>query len=161
LAKASITLDELQQKIGTAAKPIKFEIEQGLISRFAQAVGDFNPLWQDEAYSRTTKHGGIVAPPWLLCALMTASLPDSRPGSVPLPVPEVPPPRQHILDGGEEWEFFLPMRLGDTITSRSKLANVFEREGRMSKMLFFVYETSYTNQRGESVARSSSTLINY
>jgi len=161
LAKASITLNELQPKIGTAAEPIKFGIEQGLISSFVQAVGDSNPLWQDEEYAKTTKHGGIIAPPWLLCALITASLPDSRPGSVPLPVPEVPPPRQHILDGGEEWEFFLPMRLGDTITSRSKLANVFEREGRMGKMLFFVYQTSYTNQRGESVARSSSTLINY
>ena len=155
------TLEELQQKIGTAAEPIRFDIERGLIARFVQAVGDSNPLWQDEAYARKTGYGGIVAPPWLLCALMTLSHPDSRPGSVPLPVPEVPPPREHILDGGEEWEFLLPMRLGDTITSRSKLINVFEREGRLGKMLFFVYQTSYTNQRGEPVGRCSSTLINY
>jgi acyl dehydratase len=161
LTRESTTLEELQQKIGTAAGPIKFEIEKGLIARFVQAVGDSNPLWQNEEYTKTSKYGGIIAPPWLLCALMTVSLPDSQPKSVPLPVPEVPPPRQHILDGGGEWEFFLPMRLGDTITSRSKLANVFEREGRMGKMLFFVYQTSYTNQHDELVARSSSTLINY
>ena len=161
LTEKRITLEQLQQKIGTTADPIKFEIEKGLIRKFVQAVGDSNPLWQDEEYAKTTKHGGVVAPPWLLCALMTASPPDSRPKSVPLPVPGVPPPHKHILDGGEEWEFLLPMRLGDTITSRSKLANVFEREGRMGKMLFFVYQTSYTNQRGELVARSSSTVINY
>jgi len=155
------TLEELKRKIGTAAEPIRFDIERGLIARFVQAVGDSNPLWQNEEYARKTGYGGIVAPPWLLCALMTVSLPDSRPRSVPLPVPEVPPPREHILDGGEEWEFFLPMRLGDTITSRSKLVNVFEREGRLGKMLFFVYQTSYANQRSELVARCSSTLINY
>ena len=70
-------------------------------------------------------------------------------------------PRKHVLDGGEEWEFFLPMRLGDTITSRSRLASVSEREGRIGSMLFFVYETSYENQRGELAARCSSTMINY
>jgi len=161
LTRESITLEELQQKVGTAAEPIKFEIEKGLITRFVQAVGDSNPLWQDEEHAKTSKYGDMVAPPWLLCALMTVSHPDSRSRAVPLPVPEVPPPRQHILDGGEEWEFFLPMRLGDTITSRSKLVNVFEREGRLGKMLFFVYQTSYTNQRGELVAKSSSTVINY
>ena len=161
MTEGSVTLEELKQKIGTEARPVTFEIERGLITRFVQAVGDSNPLWQDEDYAGKTGYGGIIAPPWLLCALMTLSGPDSRPGSVPLPVPEVPPPREHILDGGEEWEFLLPMRLGDTITSRSKLIDVFEREGRLGKMLFFLYQTSYTNQRGESVARCSSTLINY
>lgn len=161
MAKESITLEELQKKIGTETKPVKFEIERELIRRFVQAVGDSSPSWQDEEYAKMTKYGGIIAPPFLLCAFMTVSLPDSQPRSVPLLVPEVPPPRKHTLDGGGEWEFFLPLRLGDTITSRSKLANVFEREGRIGKMLFFIYETSYTNQRGEVVAKSSSTLINY
>ncbi len=161
MTKESITLEELQKKIGTEAKPIEFELGKELIRRLVQAVGDSNPLWQDEEYAQKAQYGGIVAPPWLLCALMTVSLPDSRPGSVLSLVPEIPPPRKHILAGGGEWEFSLPLRLGDIITSRSKLANVFEREGKVGKMLFFVYETSYTNQRGEVVARSSSTLINY
>jgi acyl dehydratase len=161
LIKESITVEELQKEIGTEAKPVEFKLEKELIRRFVQAVGDSNPLWQDEEYAQKAQYGGIVAPPWLLCALMTVSLADSRTGSVPLLVPEVPPPRKHILDGGQEWELFLPLKLGDIITSHSKLANVFEREGKVGKMLFFVYETSYTNQRGEVVARSSCTLINY
>jgi hydroxyacyl-ACP dehydratase HTD2-like protein with hotdog domain len=80
---------------------------------------------------------------------------------LPLEMAEVGLPRGHVLDGGGEWHFFLPLRLGDTITARTKLAKVFEREGKIGKMLFFVYETNYANQHGELVAISSSTLINY
>jgi len=161
LAEKGITAEELQKKIGSEGKPVTLEIEKGLIRRYVEAVGDTNPLWQDEQYARSTKYGGIVAPPWLLCALMATFPIVSQPKTLPSAVPKVPLPRERVLDGGGEWEFSLPLRVGDTITARTKLAKVFERDGRIGKMLFFVYETSYTNQHAELVARSSSTLINY
>jgi len=154
-------VEDLQKKVGTEGKPVRLEIEKGLVRRYVEAVGDNNPLWQDEEYARSTKHGGIIAPPWLLCALMATFPSVSQPKTLPYAVPEVTLPRERVLDGGGEWEFSLPLRVGDTVTARTKLAKVFEREGRIGKMLFFVYETTYTNQRGELVARSSSTLINY
>lgn len=161
MAEGNITLQELQKKIGTEAEPHRLELEKGLIRKFAQAVGDSNPLWQDEEYAESSKYGSILAPPYLLCALMAVASTGPEPGTAPLAVPEVPPPLSRILDAGAEWEFFLPMKLGDTITAHSKLADVYEREGKIGKMLFFVYETTYTNQRSEMVARSSSTLINH
>lgn len=161
MAERGISTEELQKKIGTEGKPVTLEIDKGLIRRYVEAVGDTNPLWQDVEYARSTRYGGIIAPPWLLCALMATFPIVSQSKTLPSAVPEVTLPREHILDGGGEWEFFLPLSVGDTITSRTRLANVFERQGRIGLMLFFVYETSYTNQRGELVARSSSTLINY
>ena len=161
MTEKGTTAEELQKKIGTEGKPVTLEIEKGLIRRYVEAVGDSNPLWQDEEYARSTGYGGIVAPPWLLCALMATFPIVSQPKTLPSAVPEVRLPRERVLDGGGEWEFSLPLRVGDSITARTKLAKVFEREGRIGKMLFFVYQTNYTNQRGELVARSSSTLINY
>ena len=161
MAQEDIVVEDLQKKVGTEAKPVRLEIEKGLIRRYVEAVGDNNPLWQDEEYARGTTYGGIIAPPWLLCALMATFPGSSQPKTLPSAVPEVTLPRKRVLDGGGEWEFSLPLRLGDTITARTKLGKVFEREGRIGKMLFFVYETKYTNQRGELVATSSSTLINY
>lgn len=161
MADVDTLLEEWQRKIGAEGKPITLEIERGLIRRYAEALGDDNPLWQDEEYAKTTRYGGIIAPPFLLCALMTIAPTTMGPKEIPLPVPELPLPLEHSLDGGTEWEFFLPLKLGDTLTSRSRLANVFERQGKLGKMLFLVYETTYTNQRGEVVARSASTWINY
>jgi len=53
------------------------------------------------------------------------------------------------------------MRVGDVITSRTKLTDVKKREGRLGEMFILVYEAENTNQRGELVAKSVNTIINY
>ena len=123
-----------------------------MIKKFAESIGDPNPLWQDEEYARKTKYGGITAPPQIFCTAMLS-------GSSTFP--EVPFPFKRMLDGGGEWEFFLPLRPGDVITSTTKFANVSEREGKLGIMVFMVFETTHKNQRGEIVAKSRGTLISY
>jgi len=53
------------------------------------------------------------------------------------------------------------MRPGDIVTARSTLAGYREREGRLGVMLFSTTADEWTNQRGELVKRSESTLIRY
>lgn len=154
-------VEEWQNKIGIEGDPVMFVIERGLIARFVQAVDDSNPLWQDEAYAKASGNGGVIAPPFLLCALMTMSPTSLEPNLTPIPIPELPLPGEHTLDGGTEWEFFLPLKLGDTLISRTRLVDVFERQGKVGEMGFFVYQTTCTNQRDEVVAEVLSTFINY
>jgi acyl dehydratase len=36
------------------------------IRKFADGIGDSNPLWNDEEYAQKTRYGSIVAPPsWI------------------------------------------------------------------------------------------------
>ena len=63
--------------------------------------------------------------------------------------------------GGDEWEFFERIQPGDVITSRSRLVDTYEKQGRPGLMLFLVTETTYTNQRDEMVVRARSTIITY
>ena len=156
-----ISLDELKRLTGTESKPLVVEIEKGIIKKFAEAIGDANPLWQDEEYAKKTKYGGIIAPPELFCATMMQSPIPTQTGALPPLLPEVPLPLEWVLDGGAEWEFLLPVRPGDIITSTTKLVHVSGREGKLGKMVFFILETTHKNQRGETVARSRSTIINY
>jgi len=65
------------------------------------------------------------------------------------------------LDGGGEWEFYKPLKVGDVITSRTKLANIYERQGKIGKMYFYVAETNIVNQRNEQGAKATGTLILY
>jgi hydroxyacyl-ACP dehydratase HTD2-like protein with hotdog domain len=65
------------------------------------------------------------------------------------------------LNGGNEYEFLKPIQAGDTITMTSKIADIFEREGRLGKMLFTIRESTYKNQFGEIVAKSRITGISY
>ena len=70
-------------------------------------------------------------------------------------------PMKRRLDGGGEWEFYKPIKLGDGITVTSKIVDYTEREGRMGNMLFAITEITWKNQDGEVVAKSKGTSIRY
>jgi acyl dehydratase len=58
-----------------------------------------------------------------------------------------------------EYDFFLPVRAGDTLTSSTVVKDIRERSGRMGKMAFIVIETTYLNQHGALVAKARATTI--
>lgn len=53
-------------------------VTEDLIRHFAYAVGDPNPLWRDPAYARSTRWGGIIAPPFLIVVLRLLMVPVMR-----------------------------------------------------------------------------------
>ncbi|WP_236792027.1 MaoC family dehydratase N-terminal domain-containing protein [Amycolatopsis sp. GM8] len=65
------------------------------------------------------------------------------------------------LNGGLEVEYGTRMRAGDVITSVRRLGEYSERDGRLGLMLFSRTEDTWTNQDGELVKKTVSTLIRY
>ena len=63
------------------------------------------------------------------------------------------------VDGGIEYEFFYPVRAGDTLTASSMIKDIVEREGETGKLVFVITETTYTNQNGDLVAKVRGTSI--
>ena len=55
--------DEVRKQIGMQSETRVVEVERGAIRRFAEAIGDPNPLFNDEAAARKTRFGGMIAPP--------------------------------------------------------------------------------------------------
>lgn len=166
MAEEEVTIEDLKKQVGTEGPPVVLEIEKGMIRRFVHAVDDPNPLWQDEEYALKTGYGGIIAPPYMLCALMfliEPTDPKAPQGSMGTPVPNMTFPRNitGIVDGGGEWECYKPLKVGDVITTRTRLVNVYERKGRLGKMYFYTLETNITNQHNEEVGKATGTLILY
>ena len=145
-----ILTEEARKQIGKAGEPRTYEVERWAIRRFADAIGDDNPLFHDEREARSTNYGGMIAPPTFYRALMA-------------PVPEVKfeMAAYRGLDGGSDWEYFHPIRPGDRITVQSKIADLRESEGRLGPMVFITTETTYTNQFGEVCAIQRATGIRY
>jgi acyl dehydratase len=156
-----LTLEDMQAYVGTEAKPHVLHVEKELVRRFVEAIQDPNPLWTDEEYAKGTRYGGTIVPPQIFCAIMTIARCSPETGKIPIPVSEAPLPRENVLEGEEMWEFFRPLRVGDVITSHTRLADVKLREGRLGEMFILVYEAETTNQDGALVARSTNTLVNY
>ena len=145
-----LTEEMRRDAVGIEGKPSVLDVEKGAIQRFAEAVGDPNPLWNDEGQARKSRYGGVLAPPTFLRSVRPEA--PSLPFGVPF---------ERLLDGGSDWEYFEPVRAGDRITAVVRIADVSQRSGRLGPMLFTVTETTYTNQLGEVVATQRSTSIGY
>ena len=130
-------IDRLKTRIGVEGPAVTATVEAGHVRRFAEAIGDDSPRWKTEA------------PPTFLVALAGASmhLDDAEDFG------------KGWLNGGNRFEYFAPVMIGDQITARGHIADVFDKSGASGEMLFIVFETEYTNQRGELVAKVRGTVI--
>ena len=146
----SVITQEMLDAIGVESEPITHEVEGGAIVRFAQAIGDLNPVFNDEEAARKTRYGGLIAPPTFLDSLLSA------PAGA-----EFPNPYPASLEGGSEWRDFEPVRPGDRITVNAKISDIFARKGRLGDMLLVVREFRYVNQFDQVAALRRRTAIYY
>ena len=147
--------DEIRSWIGRETPTWTIAVSQLEVKRFAVATDDLNPLYLDEEKAKQSHHGGLIAPPLFYMAPLTDPVPESAlrldglPYEGKFPIPPTPLPR--LMDGGTEIEFFVPIRVGDVLTGRSKIVDIYQKEGRSGPLIFVVRETTYTNQKGEVV----------
>jgi hydroxyacyl-ACP dehydratase HTD2-like protein with hotdog domain len=147
--------DEIRSWIGREVRPWTIEVSRRDVTRFAVATDDLNPLYLDEEQAKHSRYGGLIAPPLFYMAPLTEPVPETelRPDGLPfegkLPVPPTPLPR--LMDGGTEVEFLQPVRVGDVLTGRSKITNIYQKTGRSGPLIFVQRETTFTNQKGELV----------
>jgi acyl dehydratase len=160
--------EEIAKSIGKVEDVRVFEVEKGAIRRFADAVDDPNPLYWDEEYAQKSKYGAIIAPPGFISSPWFSNRPTKWPkkgvASSEITAGLRPALAKagfgRLLDGGMEYDFFKPVRSGDTMTASTIIKDIIERGGATGKMAFVITETTYTNQKGELVAKARATSIN-
>lgn len=119
------------------------------ILRFAEGIGDDNPLWTDDEYAADSVFGGLVAPPtWVFCCFSGIQFGWPGLGSV---------------HSASDLRFHRVVRLGDTIDVRC----VYEGfEGPLpsafaGRKILDLFRVEYRNQRGEAVAEHRLTITRF
>ena len=144
--------EEMKKLIGVKTKPVEYLVEKGHIRRFAEAIGDANPLWQDEVHARQAPLGGIIAPPTFTRAFLPSDEDESEPRDT----------SDRVLDAGSEYEFFGPIKIGDRITVTSHIADLYQKQSKsLGTMTFSVKETNFVNQFSQLVVTRRDTSISY
>lgn len=156
--------EELKKFIGQTVDSSIFEIEKEPIRRFADAIGDYNPLYWDEEYAKKSRYGAIIAPPGFLSSLWFTGRsvkwgPQERPseslGSPELMKALVQAGYKKILDTGIDYEFVAAVKAGDVIRSSAVVKDIKERGGAV----FLITDTTWTNQDGQIVAKARSMTV--
>ena len=157
MPEGSLITDELRKMIGVSSGPIIFKVEEGAIQRYAQAIGDPNPLYNDPDYASKTRHGRLLAPPGFTGWPVKADRPTDKLFET-LAKAGAPP---RLLDGGVEFEFIDPVGAGDVLTATTRISSITERETRLGKTMFTTVEITFVNQTGNVALKSRSTLIQF
>jgi hypothetical protein len=133
--------EELQGLLNVDFGPEVYEIEEGTLKRFAEAIEDPNPRWLREA------------PPTFCAALVPSKL-LNRLFNARTRLPR-------LLNGASELEYIQPIVAGDVISVNGRLNRLRQVQGKDGPTLFMFTEVTYTNQRGEVAARGKNTYVKY
>jgi hypothetical protein len=141
LTDDSVISEELQNLVNVDFGPEVYEIEKGMVKKFAEAIDDPNPAWQEVA---PPTFPAALVPTGLLHKLFNADIPLKR-----------------LLNGASELEYLQPIKVGDVISVTGRLTRMRQVEGKEGPTLFMFTEVTYTNQRGEVAVKGKNTYIKY
>ncbi len=92
------------QKVTINEPPYLTEVTRDSVRQWAQATGDRNRLFTDEAYARASRHQSLLAPPCQLYAYSRISI-GYRGGL----------PGVHSFFAGSHWRWHEPIKVGERI----------------------------------------------
>jgi acyl dehydratase len=122
--------------IGRESEVVLFEVERGAIRKFADAVQDQTP-----ACVR-----GDVAPP-------------TFPTTFRITIPGLSYDLARVLHGAQEYRYERPLRAGDRVRCRVRVADVYQRQGRLGEMTFLILAMEGTDESGTPVFTGTTTAI--
>ncbi len=125
------------------------EVEKGAIRRFAEALGDPNPIYRDEDAAQAAGFRSLVAPP---------SFPATLSGGVDLRETLGIKDRQ-VLVGEQSFEYYRPVCAGDRLLITTRVVDIYEKLGAGGVMDFAVVEDEGRDDVGELFFRARRTLI--
>ena len=126
-------------RVGEAAERTR-EITAALVDAFADLTGDFSPVHVDEAAAAKTRFGTRIAHGMLSASFLSALIGMDLPGPGTIWV-------------AQSFRFKQPVKLGDTITWRVEVRELFPEKKRAR------LATECRNQRGEVVIDGEGTIL--
>ena len=118
---ATITVDEMKDRIGTETVSEWVEVTQAMIDKFADATGDHQFIHIDPDMAKMTPFGGTIAHGFLTLSLMPLL------SSKVVDAPKLEGVKMGVNYGGNKVRFLTPVRSGSKVRGRFKLIEFDEK----------------------------------
>ncbi len=122
--------------IGRESEAVLFEVERGAIRKFADAVQDQTP----ECVR------GDLAPP-------------TFPTTFRMTIPGLTFDLARVLHGSQEYRYERPLHAGDRVHCRVRVADVYQRKGRLGEMTFLILVIEGSDESGNPIFSGTTTAI--
>jgi acyl dehydratase len=141
-----------RELIGKETPVAEAEVRAEETIPFAKALGDQNPLYVDEAAAARSKFGGLLAPPTFPVTLAAGNMDPDLFFELGLNFAS-------IVHGEQEFEYFRPLRVGEKVTIKGRVADITEKQGKSGPLDVVVLETSGYDGKGEKIYTARMTLV--
>ena len=143
---------QLDKKIiGHEFKPFTAVAEAGKVRLFCKAIGEEDPIYIDEAAAKKAGYARIPTPPTFLQAITNDD--PEKGGLLKLLNVDI----GLILHGEQHYDYYAPVYVGDRITCRQKVVDLYDKKG--GALWFVVSETSLKDQTGKLVAKGTGITV--
>ncbi|MDP7627391.1 MAG: MaoC family dehydratase N-terminal domain-containing protein [SAR202 cluster bacterium] len=122
-----------------------FKVSRDMITGFARSTGETKSIYLGD----TDNLDDLVAPP-TICNIFVNGV--SRP-DIKLKFGDM------NFFAGQSIECKKDVRPGDTLNASTHLDNVYAKTGRSGKMIFAVWQTTFKNQNGDTVALVNESFV--
>lgn len=130
---------------GMSYPPFSYQLEPQKLTEFLLAIGEDNPAF--------TGKNAALPPTFATVFTFWGG------GNLEHRLKAMGVEMFNVLHAEQEYEYFSPMHIGDTITAQTVLSDVYEKRGRSGEMQFLEFETVYANQDGVRVLVDRATII--
>ena len=133
--------------VGHTSKPVENIVEKGAVRKFAEAIGDPNPLYMDEAAAKESRYGRLLAPPTFPRTLDYGYVPG-------LELPDA-----GLIHGEFHISYERPLFVGDEVSCSLKLKDSYDKESRNGILGFLFFERIGESRDGGRIFTMNDTVI--
>jgi hypothetical protein len=152
--------ENMKQYIGKHIVSGTFELDKESIMRFADAVGEKNPLYWYETEAQKAGYRSVVSPPGMMCTTWYLSRLDltGMIGEASSHVDTWNYGYKRLLDGSTEILIHDMVCAGDMISFEQTVSDIDEKQGKNGRMLFIKYKVVF-KRKNVPVETAYITLI--
>jgi acyl dehydratase len=127
------------------------EVDRVSIRWFAEAIGDKDPVYYDREAARRAGYEDVPAPPTFPTTFRDEEETRLR--------DRVGFDFRKLVHGQQEYEMPRPLIAGETLGVRSRVTQIYEKEGKSGSMILVVVETTGRRSDGSTAFVGRATVI--
>lgn len=128
-----------KQYVGYRSEAVVNIVEKDAVKKFAEAIGDPNPLYVDEEAAKASRYGRLLAPPTFPRTFEYGE------------VEGIGPPGQGLIHGEHRIRYERPLFVGEEVRCHAEVTDYYEKEGRDGALGFLISERVGESPDGERI----------
>lgn len=136
-----------KDQIGKRSNKVKNIVERGAVKKFAESIGDLQPIYVDEEVGKNSRYKGNIAPPTFPRVFDYGVIEGLQ----------LPP--KGLIHGEQTYHYERPLLVGEEIYCYSVFQNYVEKTGSQGDMGIIVIQSFGEDPEENTIFTSKQTII--